>query len=77
MRCDGDDGGYADPDVGRDAGEGDVRRIRSSMKGVFCSRLMVGALIDDGVDDDDDAVVTVGRGSFEPDSDRNSAFCCE
>ena len=52
-----------------------MRRIRSSINGVLCSRLIVlGAFIDDGVDDEDEDDVTVGRGNFELDRDRNRAF---
>lgn len=68
IRCDGEDGRKFDPDVGRDNGDGDVRRTRSSINGVFCSRFIVGVLI---VDDDDDADVTVGRGNFAVDAGRN------
>lgn len=48
-------------------------RIRSSIGGIFCSRFIVGVLIDGDDDDDDDKFddVTVGRGIFEFDSDRN------
>lgn len=63
IRWDGDAGGIFIPDVGRDNGDGDARRERSSIKGVFCSRLMVGVLI---VDDDDDEGMdaTIGRDNF-------------
>jgi len=74
IRCDGEDGRKFDPDVGRDNGEGDVRRFRSSINGVFCSRFIVGALIDDDDDDDD---VTVGRDNFVVDAGRNKWFCWE
>ncbi len=66
IRCDGEDGRKFDPDVGRDNGDGDVRRLRSSINGVFCSRFIVGVLIDD----DDDADATVGRGNFVVDVGR-------
>jgi hypothetical protein len=72
IRFDGEDGRKFDPDVGRDNGDGDVRRIRSSINGVFCSRFRVGVLIDD--DDDDDDVI-VGRGNFVIDVGRNKLFC--
>ncbi len=67
IRWDGEDGGKFDPDVGRCKGDGDVRRIRSSLSGVFCSRLIVGVLI---VDD-----ATVGRVNFVVDVGRNRGFC--
>ncbi len=70
IRCDGEDGRKFDPDVGRDNGDGDVRRTRSSINGVFCSRFIVGVFIVDD-DDDDDADVTVGRGNFAVDAGRN------
>ncbi len=71
IRWDGEDGGKFDPDAGRCKGDGDFRRIRSSISGVFCSRLIVGVLIVD--DDEDDA--TVGRVNFVVDDGRNRGFC--
>ncbi len=73
IRCDGEDGRKLDPDVGRDNGDGDVRRIRSSINGVFCSRFIVGVLIVD--EDDEDVNATVGRGNFVVDVGRNRLFC--
>ena len=73
IRCDGEDGRKFDLDVGRDSGDGDVRRSRSSVNGVFCSCCIVGGLIND--DDDEDADVTVGRVNFVADGGRNRLFC--
>ena len=71
IRCEGDDGRKFDPEVDRerDAG-GDERRARSSRKGVLCSRLMVGALIDG----DADGGGKVGRGTFIADDGRKRGY---
>ena len=63
------------PDVGRDNGDGEARRERSSIKGVFCSRFMVGGLIVD--DDDEDIDATIGRGTFVVELGRKRLFDAE
>jgi hypothetical protein len=74
MRCEGDDGRKFDPDVDLDNGGGGgggvERLIRSSENGVFCSRLIAGALIDDV----DDKGVFAGRGNFMLVDARNRGY---